>query len=334
MTSSHPFPFDLPFTSGQIVVRPWTDDDVPIIVSYRNDPKIGAARDWALPFGTQHVQQEQLVLEVDGIVVGDIGVWMRPDGAAAVGYTLAPEHQGNGHAVEAVGAVADRLLASGVHRVEANTDPKNFPAMAVLERTGFVYEGRRRGASAIRGEWIDDDVFALLPADRAAWLARPSLPPDEVRLDEITPDMARAVARLRTHHSQERFVAPMWASSMDALVPELADDGEPLRPWYRAIVADATIVGFMMCALPQRSDPRWFLWRLLVDRMHQRRGVGELAILALTRHLRSIGERQLVTSWVDERSGPAPFYRRLGFVENGEMIDDEVVAVLDLGTEG
>jgi hypothetical protein len=35
--------------------------------------------------------------------------------------------------------------------------------------------------------------------------------------------------------------------------------------------------------------------------------------------------------YVDEDGGPGPFYERLGFVEDGRVLGDETVAVLDLG---
>ena len=81
----------------------------------------------------------------------------------------------------------------------------------LLERLGFRYEGRAVGAAFVRGSWMDDDRYAILREERAAWLARPTTPAADVRLVEVTPDNVGVVGRLATHHSQERFVAPMAA---------------------------------------------------------------------------------------------------------------------------
>jgi diamine N-acetyltransferase len=58
--------------------------------------------------------------------------------------------------------------------------------------------------------------------------------------------------------------------------------------------------------------------------------VGRAALTILADRLRAEGHRTLMTSWVDAPGGPAPFYRRLGFVPTGEIDDGEVVARLAL----
>ena len=70
--------------------------------------------------------------------------------------------------------------------------------------------------------------------------------------------------------------------------------------------------------------------RLLVDRMHQRRGIGERAVALVVEEARRAGVDRLVTSYVDERGGPEPFYERLGFVRTGAIVDGEVEAALRL----
>ena len=79
-----------------------------------------------------------------------------------------------------------------------------------------------------------------------------------------------------------------------------------------------------------RTVDRAYLWRLLVDRRHQGRGIGTTAIGQLCDLLRRQGCTRLVTSWVDGRGGPRGFYTRLGFVPTGRLVDGEVEAELDL----
>ena len=43
---------------------------------------------------------------------------------------------------------------------------------------------------------------------------------------------------------------------------------------------------------------------------------------------RALGETRLHVSWHPVRGGPEPFYLKLGFVPNGRVIDDEIVAEL------
>ena len=56
----------------------------------------------------------------------------------------------------------------------------------------------------------------------------------------------------------------------------------------------------------------WFLWRLLVDEGHQRRGYGRAALDLLVDLIRAEGATELLTSYVPGDGEPWPFYERLG----------------------
>ena len=146
----------------------------------------------------------------------------------------------------------------------------------------------------------------------------------------LTLENNRGYYALRTHHSQERFVAPMSWSFADALFPEVID-GAPVVPRLYGVEADGEPVAFVMIAEVTAAHPEPYLWRLLVDRRHQRRGVGRRALDLLCDQLRAEGCSSLMTSWVDGPGTPAPFYRRYGFVETGEMLDGETEARFQLG---
>jgi RimJ/RimL family protein N-acetyltransferase len=56
-----------------------------------------------------------------------------------------------------------------LHRVEADTDPRNAASLALLERLGFVREGILRERWIVGGEVADSVLLGLLAADwRAA----------------------------------------------------------------------------------------------------------------------------------------------------------------------
>lgn len=60
-----------------------------------------------------------------------------------VGYVLAREHWGHGYMPEAVRALADIALSQpALFRIEATCDVENRPSARVLEKSGFVREGR------------------------------------------------------------------------------------------------------------------------------------------------------------------------------------------------
>jgi GNAT superfamily N-acetyltransferase len=251
-------------------------------------------------------------------------------GIAEIGFTLAPGHHGHGYATEAASAMVDHLIEHhGVHRIEASLDPVNVASLRVLESIGMRDEGITRQSYLVRGEWVDDLRMAMTAADRAEWLARPRTPPSTMELVEITPDDAYLWGRLRTHRSQERFVSPMALSFRDALFPEVID-GAPVVPWMRGVLADGERVAFVMLAEVTDHHPEPYLWRLLVDRLHQRRGIGSSILRHLAAQMLVAGHTTLLTSWGEGTGSPRAFYLGEGFVPTGELDGDETVGRLTL----
>lgn len=89
---------------------------------------------------------------------------------AELGYALNRAHWGRGLASEAVSAVVtfafERL---GLHRLEADTDPRNAASIRVLERLGFVRDGLLKERYHVGGEVQDALLLGLLAPD---WRAR------------------------------------------------------------------------------------------------------------------------------------------------------------------
>jgi len=337
-----------PIRTERLLIRPMEPADAPALHARRNDPEVARYQDWVLPYGVE--QAEGLVAamaahpgpaakgwwmatvcQAGGEPIGDVAVGSSAQGRTAeVGYTFDRAHWGNGYAVEAVGALVDWLLDDvGVIRVTASIHPDNRPSAMVLERTGFVWEGQTRMTHWVGDEVSDDWVYGLLHSDREGWKARPAGAPAELTLVEVTTDNERDVFRLRTHKTQEEFVAPMSDTFADALFPEVVD-GAPVVPWMRAVVADGETVAFVMLAVTTEHHSEPFLWRLLVDRLHQRRGIGRRVLDLVSEECRAMGDKTLLTSWVDGKGSPAPFYLSYGFVPTGEIVDEEIEARVSL----
>jgi RimJ/RimL family protein N-acetyltransferase len=337
----------LPLATPRLLLRALRREDAAVIHGYRNDPQAARYQDWQLPYTMASAerltaeQQDIVGPEVGGWVqmgierhselIGDLAVGLDRTGATAtVGYTLRPEHWGQGLGTEAVGALVDALFETGTTRVTATLDPLNIASARLLERLGFSYQGRITGGAFVRGAWVDDDRYAITAHERAAWLARPRMPPVEVRLVEIGDANRALVEALVTHHSQERFVATMVGSFADAAEPEVSG-GAPVVPWLRAVEADGEVAGFLMVAESRWEGEAPYLWRLLIDRRHQGRGIGRRAIRLLVDRLRAEGHRRLRVSWVRDLGGPEPFYLGLGFRLTGEIEDGEHVGELLFG---
>lgn len=343
-----PPPFE-PLRTDRLLLRPVRPGDAEALAARRSDPEVAAWQSWVPPYPL--AQAEALVAEVaatDRPVDGEWWMLTVADPAdtevlgelvvhptwgcrsVEIGYTLARRAWGRGYAVEAVDALLDWLWTwPALTRVHAGLHPDNVASAQVLERTGFRFEGRTALSYWVGEDNSDDLLYGMTRADFVAWRERPRTPPGHVELVPITPDNARAVRRTATHKSQERFVAPTLCSFADALVPE-PEDGVPVVPWYRGITADGEVVGFVMLTAVTEAHPEPFLWRLLIDRLHQGRGIGARVLEAVIEECRTWGGDQLWVSWAEGRGSPEPFYRRRGFVPSGGRIDDEVEASIPL----
>ncbi|HZC70129.1 MAG TPA: GNAT family N-acetyltransferase [Jatrophihabitans sp.] len=139
-----------------------------------------------------------------------------------------------------------------------------------------------------------------------------------ITLREITEDNAEAVLALRCTPDQERFVTSVTESLAEAAEYPQAN------PWFRAVYAGGEPVGFVMLSWNVEPQPPeiigpWFLWKLLIDHRHQRKGYGQQVVRQIVELVRGQGATELLTSYVPGEGGPAGFYARLGFVPTGEL---------------
>jgi diamine N-acetyltransferase len=144
----------------------------------------------------------------------------------------------------------------------------------------------------------------------------------EVALRHVNKDNLRRVIALEVAPDQAHLVAPNVKSLAEAAVSEDA--------MFRAIYAGEEPVGFLMLS-ERRAEPRYYLWRFMIDAAHQGKGYGTAAMALLIDYVRDLpGADELFVSWVPGDGSPAPFYRALGFVETGRVHDGEHEAVLTL----
>lgn len=101
-------------------------------------------------------------------LLGMIGLESIADGAAELGFWLAPAARGHGYVDEAVAAVLDFGLLPeglGLQRVQWRAVPGNVPSARIARRAGFSYEGLMRRGGVHRGTRVDLWVAGLLATD-------------------------------------------------------------------------------------------------------------------------------------------------------------------------
>ncbi len=177
-----------PLTTERLVIAMMRPIHLASLVEYRNHPDVARYQDWSAPFTVEMAERliaeqsaldgptgdewVQLAIELrggaaTGTAIGDVAVGIHDSNRqASIGYSITPAHQGRGYATEAVAAVIEALFgAAGIHRITAGIDPQNVASRRVLDKLGFRFEGRSPLSVFVRGEWVDDDRFAVLAGE-------------------------------------------------------------------------------------------------------------------------------------------------------------------------
>ncbi len=165
----------------RLFVRRLGNDDLDALVAYRADPNVMRWQMWdsydavkgramidelkqVEPFTANGYFQFGVELKATAELIGDLYFKMDAAGSQAeLGYTLAPKHQGQGLATEAVRALLDHAFTQRkLHRVVAIADPHNAASINVMKRLGMRQEAHFRENVWFKGAWADDVVFAIL----------------------------------------------------------------------------------------------------------------------------------------------------------------------------
>jgi diamine N-acetyltransferase len=147
-------------------------------------------------------------------------------------------------------------------------------------------------------------------------------PRPTVSLRPVDAGSWRDVARLTVAPGQERFVAsPTYYLALCAY-------GDVWQPMSVNDARSGQVVGFLMWGIDDADGSCW-LGGVLVDATHQGHGVGRAAIIEALRVLGPRGRSAgFALAYHPDNSVARSLYASLGFVETGEVDDDEVVARL------
>jgi RimJ/RimL family protein N-acetyltransferase len=175
-----------PLVEGPTALRPWRDADVPWVVEACRDPEIPrwtavpspyresdarafmARRHDSLNAGTEAPFAILKREDVDHGLLGSISLlrFAWEDLRCEVGYWLAPEARGNGHATRAVARICGWGFETlGLERIELHAATGNLHSHRVAERAGFTREAVLRSHLLSKHGRLDIVVFGLLPAE-------------------------------------------------------------------------------------------------------------------------------------------------------------------------
>ena len=181
MESSPLIPLPVPGPDARLVsLREWRTDDAPTALEAGLDPDVSryryslprspeAARRWINQTSSDRANGVRLELAIveRNVVVGSASLTDLEHDNAMIRYWLLPAARGRGLASHAVWQLCIWAFAAmNIGRVAAFVELDNRPSAAVLERCGFMLEGRlRRHMTGHDGVRVDTLVYGLLPED-------------------------------------------------------------------------------------------------------------------------------------------------------------------------
>ena len=118
----------------------------------------------------------------------------------------------------------------------------------------------------------------------------------------------------------------MLGNFRDVVAPPQRD-GAPTTLWHRAIEADGRIVGFILASEITAPHDNPTVLRILIDRMHQRRGVGAAALDLFEQRCKAQGAAAIEASWAEGPGSPARMFLARGYRPSGRVVDGEIHAV-------
>jgi ribosomal-protein-alanine N-acetyltransferase len=181
---------ELPRLSGNRVdLRSLTRQDAPAVLAIVSDPEV--VKFWSSPALQNEAAAAEMVAAIHkGFAARGFFQWgicrreteevvgtctlLNLDAAhrrAELGFALRRSVWGQGFATEAVEVVLCFAFETlGLHRLEADVDPKNERSLRLLERQGFRREGHLRERWHHLGEFQDAIFLGLIRKEWTKWL--------------------------------------------------------------------------------------------------------------------------------------------------------------------
>jgi RimJ/RimL family protein N-acetyltransferase len=185
-----------PVRTERLTIRPATLDDADATWQIRRIESVGRwmtaasgdADDFRRKFAEPERLSRTLLMELDGVVIGDLylavgDAWAQAEVAdrargvqAEIGWVLAPDHEGHGYATEAVRELIRICFEDlRLRRVFAQCFADNEPSWRLMERVGMRREEHAVRESLHRsGEWLDGLRYAVLADEWRAGRSGPA----------------------------------------------------------------------------------------------------------------------------------------------------------------
>ena len=135
------------------IVRPMQIDDLEAILEIE---RVSFATPWSLEaFKTELKDNEYaryLCLELEGQVIGYMGLWFILDEGHITNIAITSNHRGQHWGEYLMRFVMKEMMEQGMERMTLEVRVSNSPALSLYQRLGFAIAGVRKGYYADSGE--------------------------------------------------------------------------------------------------------------------------------------------------------------------------------------
>ena len=159
-------------------LRKWKVSDIESLVRYANNEKIAANLTDQFPhpytkehgeafikMATKNSPNRIFAIEINGEASGGIGLHFQTDihkKNAELGYWLAEPYWGKGIMTKVVLQMIDfGFKTFEIDRIFARPFGTNIGSQKVLEKAGFILEGKFEKTLFKRGEYVDEFIYAI-----------------------------------------------------------------------------------------------------------------------------------------------------------------------------
>ncbi|HYC88350.1 MAG TPA: GNAT family N-acetyltransferase [Thermoanaerobaculia bacterium] len=161
----------------RLTLRPFTIDDAPAVQQHCSTVEVarntlliphpypeGAAEQWIAKHAEDWAENRIQHFAIDdGQLAGAMGLVMKGDAIAEIGYWIGPGFWNRGYATEAAREIVRYgFEEAGLHRIFAGYFTRNAASGRVLEKIGMKYEGTLRHHICKWGEYLDVAYYGIL----------------------------------------------------------------------------------------------------------------------------------------------------------------------------
>ena len=143
---------------------------------------------------------------------------------------------------------------------------------------------------------------------------------ENVKIVELNEDNWYDCCELEVSKEQQDFIEPN-AISIAQTKFELT-----LKPY--AIYVEDKVVGFLMYNSVQEELDGYWVYRIMVDKKFQGKGIGKAATkLMISEIANSLNAKKIVVGYHPKNVGAHNLYASLGFIDNGDRFGKEMAVI-------